>query len=87
MIVERKPIENYEKIKLVVNLDGDGSPELKVKIYNSLYTKIAARKIAAGFKVFFKMDKPKIMTPKQVLGIDPVSNNRIKEAPKYINYQ
>jgi hypothetical protein len=87
MIVERHPIKNYEKIKLVVNLDGDGSPELKVKIYNSLYTKIAATKIAAGFKVFFKVDKPKIMTPKQVLGIDPVSNNRIKEPPKYINYQ
>ena len=87
MIVERSPIKNYEKIKLVVNLDGDGSPELKVKIYNSLYTKISASKIAAGFKVFFKVDKPRIMTPKQILGIDPVSNNRIKEAPKYINYQ
>ena len=87
MIVESKPIKNYEKIKLVINLDGDGSPELKVKIYNSLYTKISATKIAAGFKVFFKVDKPKIMTPKQILGIDPVSNNRIKEAPKYINYQ
>ena len=87
MIVESHPIKNYEKIKLVVNLDGDGSPELKVKIYNSLYTKIDASKIAAGFKIFFKVDKPKIMTPKQILGIDPVSNNRIKEAPKYINYQ
>jgi len=87
MIVERSPIKNYEKIKLVVNLDGDGSPELKVKIYNSLYTKISASKIAAGFKVFFKVDKPRIMTPKQILGIDPVKNNRIKQAPKYINYQ
>ena len=87
MVVESDPIKNYEKIKLVVNLDGDGSPELKVKIYNSLYTKISASKIAAGFKIFFKVDKPRIMTPKQVLGIDPVSNNRIKEAPKYINYQ
>ncbi len=87
MIVESDPIKNYEKIKLIINLDGDGSPELKVKIYNSLYTKISASKIAAGFKIFFKVDKPRIMTPKQVLGIDPVSNNRIKEAPKYINYQ
>ena len=59
-------------------MDGDGSPELKVKIYNSLYTKIDATKIAAGFKVFLKVDKPKIMTPKQISGIDPVSNNRIK---------
>jgi len=87
MIRERSPIKNYEKIKLVMNLDGDGSPELKVKIYNSLYTKISASKIAAGFKVFFKVDKPRIMTPKQILGIDPVRNNRIKQAPKYINYQ
>jgi len=87
MIRESTPIKNYEKIKLVINLDGDGSPELKVKIYNSLYTKISASKIAAGFKVFFKVDKPRIMTPKQILGIDPVRNNRIKQAPKYINYQ
>ena len=61
--------------------------DLNSGIYNSLYTKIGASKIAAGFKIFFKVDKPKIMTPKQILGIDPVSNNRIKEAPKYINYQ
>ena len=27
------------------------------------------------------------MTPKEVLGMEPVSGVKIKEAPKFINYQ
>jgi hypothetical protein len=33
------------------------------------------------------MTKPTMMTPKQVLGMDPVGKTGIKEVPKYINYQ
>jgi hypothetical protein len=28
-----------------------------------------------------------MMTPKQVLGMEPVGDTKIKEPPKYINYQ
>lgn len=34
-----------------------------------------------------KKDKPEMMTPRQVLGMDPVGKTGIKQAPKYINYQ
>ncbi len=87
MLTNKKDIKTYDNINLVFNLDGFGPAGLKVSIYNSIYTKRISNKVASGFKLFFNQDKPYLMTPKQVLGIDPVSNNRIKEAPKYINYQ
>jgi hypothetical protein len=68
-----------------MNLDGHGSPQLKVDIYNSLYSADISAKIAGGFKLFFREDKPSMMTPKQVLGMEPVENAQIKKAPKYIN--
>ena len=87
MVREKKTVKNYEKIDLIMNLDGHGSPKLKVDIYNDLYTADIASKIAGGFKLFFREDKPSMMTPKQVLGKDQVGKTRIKEPPKYINYQ
>jgi hypothetical protein len=87
MVREKGKFKKYEKIDLVMNLDGHGSPKLKVDIYNKLYTADVSSKIAGGFKLFFREDKPSMMTPKQVLGMDPVGNTRIKEPPKYINYQ
>ncbi len=80
-------VNKYDKINLIMNLDGHGSPRLKVDIYNKLYTPEVAAQIAGGFKLFFKEDKPSLMTPKQVLGMDPVGQTKMKEAPKYINYQ
>lgn len=87
MVVEKDKIENYDRIDLVMNLDGHGSPGLKVEIYNQLYGANAAAKSAGGFKLFFREDKPSMMTPKQVLGIDPVGDTKINRPPKYINYQ
>lgn len=87
MLTNKKVIKTYDNISLVFNLDGFGSANLKVSIYNSIYTKRISKKVASGFKLFFNQDKPYLMTPKQVLGIDLVNDARIKEAPKYINYQ
>ncbi len=88
MVQNKKSIKHYEKIKLIMNLDGHGSPKLKVSIYNNLYTESASAKVAGGFKLFFQEDKPSLMTPKQVLGMESVKGGvKIKEAPKYINYQ
>ena len=88
-LVRDKPaVEATDQIRLVLNLDGHGSPELKVKIYNGLYTaKDSEKNIAGGFKLFFQEDKPEMMTPRQVLGMDPVGKSRIKVPPGYINYQ
>ena len=87
MVINKETVKKYDKIDLIMNLDGDGSPKLKVAIYNDLYTADISVKIAGGFKLFFLEDKPSMMTPKQVLGMEPVGDTRIKEPPKYINYQ
>jgi len=87
MVKDKKTVKKYDKIDLIMNLDGHGSPKLKVDIYNGLYTADTSSKIAGGFKLFFREDKPSMMTPKQVLGMEPVGSTRIKEPPKYINYQ
>ncbi|WP_232087425.1 hypothetical protein ACM66Z_06085 [Sulfurovum sp. ST-21] len=86
MLAHKNALRYYEKIHLVMNLDGHGSPALKVKIYNGIYTKSRAVKFAGGFKLFFKEDNP-LMSPRQVLGLEPVGRYKIKNMPTYINYQ
>lgn len=87
MIKDAEAVKPFDQIDLIMNLDGHGSPGLKVKVYNSLYTHVAAAKASGGFKLFFQEDKPTMMTPRQVLGLDPVGKTSVKQTPKYINYQ
>ncbi|MEA3417961.1 MAG: hypothetical protein U9Q90_01085 [Campylobacterota bacterium] len=87
MVTNKNDLKKYDKIDLVFNLDGHGSPKLKVDIYNNIYTKRTSNEVAGGFKLFFDEDKPRLMTPKQVLGLESASGVKIKEVPKYINYQ
>ena len=86
MVTQKKAIRYTDRIHLVMHLDGHGSPALKIKIYNSLYTENRAAKIAGGFKVFLKEDHP-VMKPKQVLGLEPVGKAKVKDMPKVITYQ
>ncbi|WP_163338514.1 hypothetical protein [Desulfopila sp. IMCC35008] len=87
MVNQPETVKNYDNIDLIMNLDGHGSPQLKVDIYNGLYSKSAAASVAGGFKLFFLEDKPSMMTPKQVLGMENVGKTKIKIPPRYINYQ
>lgn len=87
MVQNKNSIKKYDNIDLVFNLDGHGSPKLKVDIYNGIYTKETSDKLAGGFKLFFGEDKPRLMTPKEVMGLEAVNSTRVKEAPKFINYQ
>lgn len=87
MVQNKEAVKKYGKIDLIMNLDGHGSPKLKVDIYNGLYSENISDKVAGGFKLFFLEDKPAMMTPKQVMGMDPVGDTKIKNPPKYINYQ
>jgi hypothetical protein len=75
-------LSNHEKIKLdprvqiVIDMDGFGPPRLK---YGSYKAYVHDRPVQfAGFKVFYKNDKP-MLTPRQVLEMDPV--------PLFIMYQ
>ena len=87
MLSNKSALKSYNNIDLIFNLDGHGSPRLKVDIYNGIYKHRTANKVAGGFKLFFDEDKPRLMTPKQVLGLESVSGVKIKEMPKFINYQ
>ncbi len=87
MVTNKDALKTYDKIDLVFNLDGHGSPRLKVDIYNNIYKKRIANEVAGGFKLFFDEDKPHLMTPKQVLGLESVGNVKMNEMPKFINYQ
>ena len=86
MVVQKKAIRYTDRVHLVMHLDGHGSPALKIKIYNSLYTEARAAKVVGGFKVFYKQDKP-MMTPRQVLGLEPVGKSRVRDMPRVITYQ
>ena len=86
MVEHKERLRHYDNIDIIFNLDGHGSPQLKVGIYNAIYNKKYATKVAGGFKLFFKEDHP-MMTPKQVMGLEHVKGGKIKFPPKLINYQ
>jgi len=86
MVTGKKAIKYTKRVHLAMHLDGHGSPALKIKIYNGLYTNARAAKVVGGFKVFLKADHP-VMKPRQVLGLDPVGNKRVRDMPKIITYQ
>jgi len=86
MVEHKEQLKHYDNIDLIFNLDGHGSPKLKVDIYNAIYTKKYADKVAGGFKLFFKEDHP-MMTPKQVMGMEHAQGAKVKYPPKLINYQ
>lgn len=86
MVSGKKAIKYTDRVHLAMHLDGHGSPALKIKTYNGLYTDTRAGLVAGGFKVFYKQDKPR-MTPRQVLGLEKVSNKRVRDMPKIITYQ
>jgi len=86
MVQNKAVVRHYDNIKLIMNLDGHGSPRLKINIYNAIYSAPYAKRVAGGFKLFFNEDHP-LMRPREVMGLDPVQGVRVKYPPQYINYQ
>jgi len=87
MLRQKEQVKNYNNIKLIYNIDGHGSAQVKIKIYNGLYAATTQiDKAIGGFKIFYKNDIKPIMTPKQILGFEPVGNQKIMVRPYYINY-
>ena len=86
MLMSKTSIRKYDNIKLIMNLDGHGSPKLKINIYNQMYTEGYKKRVAGGFKLFFKEDHP-MMTPMQVIGLRAVQKAKVKYPPQFINYQ
>ncbi len=86
MVEHKEQLKHYDNIDLIFNLDGHGSPRLKVDIYNDIYVEKYADKVAGGFKLFFREDHP-MMTARQVMGQESVDGVKIKHPPKYINFE
>lgn len=86
MLRQKEQVKNYDNVKLIYNIDGHGSAQVKIKIYNGLYASSQTNKAIGGFKIFYKNDIKPIMTPKQILGYEPVGNQKIMVRPYYINY-
>jgi len=86
MVTNKKAIKYTDRVHLAMHLDGHGSPSLKIKTYNGLYTDTRAGLVTGGFKVFYKQDKPR-MNPRQVLGLEKASGKLVRDMPKIITYQ
>lgn len=86
MVTNKKAIQYTDRVHLAMHLDGHGSPSLKIKTYNGLYTHARAGLVTGGFKVFYKQDKPR-MNPRQVLGLEKANGKLVRDMPKIITYQ
>jgi hypothetical protein len=84
MIINRELVRSdFDRIDLIHNADGFGSPDLKLGTYK--FVSLATNMPVKGFKLFFPkpwktegFDKP-MMSPEQVLNLNP--------RPVFINYQ
>jgi hypothetical protein len=76
MLTNHDKITLDPRVQVVVDMDGFGAPWLKEDAYKFFIVPEPVQ--FAGFKLFFKNDKP-MMTPAQVIGLWPV--------PYYIQYQ
>jgi hypothetical protein len=80
MVTNPGKIQTPESIRLVVNMDGFGTPSRKIDSYRVALRGMPTR--LSGFKLFTnpRLDTP-ILTPPQVL------NGQVRPAPVFINYQ
>jgi hypothetical protein len=85
MLRNKQDVKDYNNIELVYNIDGHGRRDIKIKTYNHLYAKTQTQKALGGFKVFRKADN-KVMTPKQIVGLESINDFKIDILPYYINY-
>lgn len=76
MLTNHDKIALDPRVQVVVDMDGFGAPYLKEDAYKFFIVPEPVQ--FAGFKLFFKNDKP-MMTPEQVIRLWPV--------PYYIQYQ
>lgn len=68
MLLRRELIRLDARVQVAIVMDGFGSPALKRKVYRVIVKKEPVQ--FAGFKLFYKNDKP-LMTPTEILELDP----------------
>ncbi len=68
-IRKRRRVKERRDVEVTFNFDGIGAPGPKIAGYEAL----ASSTLFNGFSVFYDLDT-KVMSPKQVLGLDPVAD-------------
>jgi hypothetical protein len=76
IIINKNSIHPTDHIEILLNNDGFGDASIKRAEYHSLVREEPIQ--YGGFKLFYSQDKP-VMTPKEVLELDP--------APAFVDYQ
>lgn len=77
MVTNYKLIKKVPEVQVVMNMDGFGSKELKLSSYRAVVFREPVQ--FAGFKLFYKYDKPALYTPAEIVKLKPI--------PIYIQYQ
>lgn len=77
MITNHRDIKPVPEVQVVMSMDGFGSKVLKHQTYTAYIYKEPVQ--FAGFKLFYKNDKPEMYTPAELLKLTP--------RPVYIQYQ
>jgi hypothetical protein len=77
MITNHREIKPVPEVQVVMSMDGFGSKVLKHQTYTAYIEKEPVQ--FAGFKLFYKNDKPVMYTPAELLELTP--------RPVYIQYQ
>jgi hypothetical protein len=74
MVTDDEKITGAPQVALVSNIDGFGTPDVKVGVYKQLTTSLTAPGVAAGqhigMKLFFKEDE-QLLSPRSVLSLHP----------------
>ena len=68
MIRNKQSIGAYERVELVIDMDGFGSPAAKLATYDAVITADNVR--YPGVKLFYDHDRP-LLSPAEVLALDP----------------
>jgi hypothetical protein len=77
MVTNYKKIMKVPEVQVVIDMDGFGSKVLKQDTYKAYIYREPVQ--FAGFKIFYKNDKPSLYTPAELLKLQPI--------PIYIQYQ
>jgi hypothetical protein len=77
MMTNYAKIETRPEVQIIINMDGFGSKAHKLDTYKSCVVNQPVQ--FTGFKLFYHQDRPALMTPADVLRLNP--------KPVYIQYQ
>ena len=68
MIRGRERLQKRDGLAMVLNVDGFGGRQIKIAKYRNF---VQDRRFHIGFKLFYREDQPELMTPREVMALQP----------------